>query len=293
MNVNTEGSGLPGWNRIHWVASYPKSGSTWVRQMVSQYGVANGAGDIRCRFGDGTTYWTQTVSPHPITSMSIRDIAQVRPAALAHMMAMMAVPELVKTHSAFISIDGIPLFARPWMNRVVYVVRDPRDIVASMQSHMGLETPDEAIDKLLDKKLALVQYAKPPALVLDWSTHVFTWLENDVEPPLVVRYEDMHEDPAGVLRGILGHLGFEPDEDRIASAVEATKFQRVRELELQRGGFPERSEAQKKTGAMFFRRGEVGGFRDELTNEQVARVEQAHGEMMERLGYALTTTVAA
>jgi aryl sulfotransferase len=63
--------------------------------------------------------------------------------------------------------------------------------------------------------------------------------------------------------------------------VEYAGFSELRRQELEKGF----GEGPYKFGAVFFRRGETGVWRDELSAEQVARIEAAHGPMMRRLGY--------
>ncbi len=98
-------------------------------------------------------------------------------------------------------------------------------------------------------------------------------------PVCVVRYEDLHADTAKELRDIVTFLGWEIDEDRIARAVEDNRFELWQERE-KREGFSE----VRKHGP-FFRRGIVGGWRDELEPELVERIEKDHGEQMVAQGY--------
>lgn len=92
----------------------------------------------------------------------------------------------------------------------------------------------------------------------------------------------MRRDPAGTFAAALQFAGHAATAQEIARAVTLADFGKLKAQEAEKG-LP-RSPAPKADGN-FFRRGEAGGWRDELSAEQVARIEAAHGAMMRRLGY--------
>ncbi|GIJ46758.1 hypothetical protein Val02_36440 [Virgisporangium aliadipatigenens] len=96
----------------------------------------------------------------------------------------------------------------------------------------------------------------------------------------VVRYEDLHADPVAGFARMAATAGLATTPDRVAAAVAATRFARLRGLEAAHG-FPERPAA----ATTFFRRGAVGGWRDDLPAHLARRIERAHGEAMADLGY--------
>ncbi len=122
-----------------------------------------------------------------------------------------------------------------------------------------------------------------------WSGHVASWLDQADIPVLLVRYEDMQADAAGQLRRVLAFADRPASEEDIARAVAFADFAQLRGQEQEKG-FRE-APRPHKTGN-FFRRGEAGAWRDELTPEQVARIEAVHGPMMRRLGYELSNAPA-
>ena len=116
-----------------------------------------------------------------------------------------------------------------------------------------------------------------------------SWLEQTDIPVLLVRYEDMQADAAAVLRRVLDFAGRPATEDEIRRAVAYASFDELRRQEDDRGF---REAPRPWSGGTFFRRGEAGAWRDELTAEQVARIEAAHAGMMRRLGYEPVTALA-
>jgi hypothetical protein len=114
----------------------------------------------------------------------------------------------------------------------------------------------------------------------DWSAHVSSWLDRSDVPIHVVSYEALKRNTARVFGRALRFVG----EKFAADAVEkAVSFSDFRELSMQEkaSAFRERP----STGGPFFRRGEEGAWRDELTTPQAARIVDVHGPVMERMGY--------
>jgi hypothetical protein len=97
----------------------------------------------------------------------------------------------------------------------------------------------------------------------------------------LVRYEDLKADTVGVFGRALAFAGEPADAEDVRRAVAFSDFAELRRQE-QRNGF---SQSPQRPGGPFFRRVEAGAWRDELSAEQVARVEDAHAPMMRRLGY--------
>ena len=108
------------------------------------------------------------------------------------------------------------------------------------------------------------------------------WHENRNVPRdfLLLRYEDMHRDPAGILRSLLRFMGLEhPDEQAIAAAVRYGAFENMRRLESSGSfehkmspGDPDDEESYK------VRKGKVGGYVDYLSPDDVAFVERVINE---------------
>ena len=100
---------------------------------------------------------------------------------------------------------------------------------------------------------------------------------------LVLRYEDLICDTAGAFRRALDFVGRPASDHDISRAVGNASFAELQRQERERGF----TETPRETAGRFFRRGESGAWRDELTPDPdiSQRIESAHGEMMLRLGY--------
>ena len=198
-----------------------------------------------------------------------------------------------KIHDILWTGRGTPIVPPERTRGAIYVVRDPRDVAVSFAAHSD-RSHAWAVEALGSSETAMV--GAPGVLAPQvrqhlgtWSEHVSAWTAgHDLFPVLVVRYEDMAADPLGSLARLAAFAGLEPPEERLAAAVEAASFEALRAKE-EHEGFHERPGPERT----FFRRGQTGGWREELAPELAARLERDHAEVMRRLGYLRDAAGAA
>lgn len=272
-----------------WLASYPKSGNTWMRMALNcldNDGRPLDINNLEGPLGDiaasrtGFDRWCDIDS----TDLGPDEILAARPHAFRLMARGLKQPVFKKAHEAFVPVPGGGwLFPADATVAAIYMVRDPRDVAISYAHHLG-RSVDEAIARMADPAHDMVGRDggnwQLPQPVGSWSQHVESWLDRPPFPVLLVRYEDMLADLAAILRPVMVLAGRRVGGDRIDRAVQATRFDALRAQEQQHG-FRERS-LRTQT---FFRQGRAGGWRDTLSPAQVARIEADHATVMARLGY--------
>ncbi len=268
-----------------WLASYPKSGNTWLRVLLSN--LVHGGDrpqDINELLLAGAVASDRELlgALTLLDSDLLRDdeIERLRPAILESFAAEQVRATFIKVHDAYTLLQGgVPLLGRA-ARAAVYVVRDPRDVVVSYASHNDC-TIEKAIADLNDSTNILndKQRHQTRQRVLDWSGHVCSWLDQSEVPIHVVRYEDLLMDTVTVFGRMLNFIGITAESDQIARAVRHSDFTELQRQERDKG-FGERVGR-----APFFRAGKVGNWRECLTAAQLHEIENAHGEVMERTGY--------
>lgn len=271
--------------RFNWLASYPKSGNTWLRCLIHAY--REGRLDINNLQGtdDVARIPHQTVAAKQLDYLTPYEAVAIRPAALLQIMAMHAtfcmVRPIVKTHWANVLAFNIPVIPRPVTRSVIHLVRDPRDVAVSF-AHHSAEHVDTTIEKMGHPETTLT-YEGLVQNLTSWSNHVRSWQAyGEIEGVgyTQVRYEDLLADPEGELASVMAMLEH-PDSvnhDRVKQAVELASFESLQRQEAEKGFLEVRN-------GRFFRQGKAGGWRDVLTHEQARCIEADHGEVMAELGY--------
>ena len=274
-------------NRIFWLASFPKSGNTWMRILISN--MLSGARqpeDInRLSLQDGIASGVGLFEHQTLLDSGVlkdEEIERMRPAVHDSHAAERTAGLMLKVHDAYTRLsDGRPLLGQA-ARAALYIVRDPRDVAVSLSFHLGLSL-DSAIDHLNRPDSVLERTNRQIRQRLQgWSGHVQSWLDQSDMPVHLIRYEDLHRDGVGVLRGALDFIGADYDPDAVPRAVRHANFSELQRQERERG-FRERPKGLET----FFRRGEIGGWRQHLAERQAAAIETTHAAMMARLGYEI------
>lgn len=271
--------------KIWWIASYPKSGNTWVRMFINAY-MSGFPLDINSGFqyatGDNHLPYFQMCCVRQANQLEATEQVMLRPAALLNALNLSASKHVcLKTHHAKVKVEESLLIHPNISAGSVYIVRDPRDVAISYADHLGWSI-DEVIS-VMGKHEFIAQHPVTNLIhfLTTWSTNVDTWtIKNNDVPVEVIRYEDMLTDSDTAFRRILKGLGVtDINEDKFDFALKETTFSNLQKLE-NKGGFREKGKGKK-----FFRKGKFGQWKMKLTNEQCKMIQKDHGEVMERYGY--------
>jgi hypothetical protein len=272
--------------QVVWIASYPKSGSTWLRAFLHNY-VRDPAEphDINSLMelttGESSAARYRAHDSRPASRYSIADVQRMRP--LVHRDLAAAHPGLVfvKTHNALLVVEGVQTITRVVTAAAIYILRDPRDVAISYSRHLG-RSIDETIGIMADVEAATGgSDEKVYERLSSWSAHVHFWTRRPHPELHVLRYEDMLAAPEAAFGGLIRFLGQEPPPERLARAVSFSDFAVLRAQEKARG-FIERP---ARSRSAFFRMGNSGQWREVLSPAQAARIERDHGAVMRRFGY--------
>ena len=275
-------SGMAG---ILWLASYPKSGNTWVRIFLANL-ILNEPDPVPfdrigtvCP-GEAQEVWFRPFTDRPVSELSRFEIAKLRGQAQSRAAGLTKNIVPLKTHNYLGKDCGQPLIAMEVTRGAIYILRDPRDVALSSSEFFGVPL-GQTIETMSDNDaLGLPARGMVYEVMSSWSIHVKSWTHRRAGNFLVVRYEDLLADPYGEFGKIARKLGITTEEARIRRAVEHASFKTLQQLERETG-FIERSDASER----FFRSGRSGGWKDALTPEQAKRIERDHREQMKRFGY--------
>jgi hypothetical protein len=254
LGLHHPGRNLEVWPDDVFILSFPKSGNTWTRFLIANLMYPDTPADFSN---------INRLTPDPEAS-SKRELAR------------MPRPRIIKSHQYF----------DPRYKRVIYVVRDPRDVALS-QFHFY-------------RKRGLLEDGYPPETFVprfvagettpygSWGENVAGWLATRQNRPgfLLLRYEDMLEDAARELNKVASFLEIPPDAERIANAVRRSTADEMRKLEKSQARLWSSTKGTRQD-VPFVRAAKSGGWRTGLPEAAVAQLEAAWGHLMKHLGYEL------
>ena len=270
---------------IIWLASYPKSGNTWLRAFLTN--LLSGRKDpvplsemAKLINGESSATWYRKFlrDDFPIDDdvevSRNRGLIQYRLAA--HAQAML----FLKTHSYLGQAHGHDIFNMDATRAAIYIVRNPLDVVVSAAPHFD-QTIDQTIEMMANQIMTTAPNEKQVFEKLtDWSTHVKSWTQVPSPSLLVLRYEDLLANPRKHFTKLVRFLNIDVSARQIQQAIRNSSFKSLKSLE-QKQGFAERPEH----ATSFFRKGQTGQWRQNLTKAQAREIILNHHEQMKRFDY--------
>jgi len=272
---------------VVWLASYPKSGNTWIRILLENLlGAGRGFDLNMLRTGKLSAHraFIEPYSPVPCTELLPGEEQQYRAIAYRALIAGAKEYLFLKVHDKFSYLeDSQPIFPLGPKALVLYIVRHPYDVTISLSHHLGC-TIDEAV-YFLNSGLSFgggraAFSAQMRQDVGSWSEHVVSWLQSANERLLLIKYEDLHSNPVKAMVGICKRLGIFQSISDIEQAVEKSSFDELRRREAKEG-FYERPPSQER----FFRSGSVGDGVRTLSGCQILEINRVNSKIMKHLGY--------
>jgi hypothetical protein len=230
------------------IVSYPKSGNTWTRFLVAN--LLNEGQEIT--FANIDQKLPDIYNTVRFSSKSL----------------------ILKSHE----------FYDPRYRRVIYIVRDPRDVLNSYFHYFvkinvihDTYPSREFVDQFLNGELDNFG---------NWKENVGSWIGSRMgdEDFLLLRYEDLLTSPNEKLSEIAKFLGISVSRDQISNAVDQSSFERMQSIENETGhkwDTLKNGRSDKK----FVRSGTAEQWRVELRVEDVKKITDRWGELMLKLGY--------
>jgi hypothetical protein len=271
---------------IIWLASYPKSGNTWLRAFLANY-LSNAQRALPINdlpnhiLGDNMiAHYVQYSGLKP-EQLDRETVAKLRPRVHRWLAASRPEDVFVKTHNVIARIDGVPLITPEATAGAIYVVRNPFDVAISFTHHYQV-TLDRAIESLAEPNYFLpAQSSQVEQYLGSWGRHVTSWTKAPGLTCHLMRYEEMTAAPLKAFGDLVRFLGLPPDMDRLKRAVAFSDF---KELSRQEGNV-RFIESRPDGKSKFFREGRSGQWRELFSQAQIDRLVEAQRPVLLELGY--------
>ncbi|MEO3415050.1 sulfotransferase domain-containing protein [Roseovarius sp. CAU 1744] len=268
--------------RIIWLASFPKSGNTWVRVLLANYFMPKSkapdinslsqftTGDIRKDFFDKAL-------GRPYNASTMEEWIEVRQKALRLIAASKPNHHFVKTHCQTLRMFGKDVIPPEVTAAAVYVMRNPFDLAPSFARHQSADI-DTTIERMSSTRNIMATGTGMFEPLGRWDDHVNAWTNAPGLPRYVIRYEDMLASPGKVMSALLEKfMKVKVDRPKLAYAVKAASFKSLQKQEKEIG-FSEKPAEMKS----FFTKGKAGAWREDLTPEQVGRIREEFSGTLEK-----------
>ena len=279
---------------IIWIASYPKSGNTWVRAIISS--LINSI-DSKININDLKIRQFPIVSDFKDLITDFKSEEQFAKNCI-HAQTKLNLDNKIKffkTHNALWKLGKFSFTNEINSKGVIHIVRDPRNVITSILNHFNktIDTYDKAFKFITDdkrmfgpNKMSLAENDLP-TIISSWNNHYNSW-KKFKKNNLLIKYENLLNYPEKEFLKISNFLtkttDLKIDEFRVENAIEYTKFQNLKSQEI-KSGFIESARGKNNENLNFFHLGPDNNFKKFLNKKIKDNIENIFKKEMIELGY--------
>ena len=279
---------------IIWIASYPKSGNTWLRSLLSSYFFSkNGVFNFN-QLDNIKQFSCKNLNSSEINSSNYQTIVSKNWIPTQEIINKDKKIHFLKTHNAICSINGNSFTNQNNTIAAIYIIRDPRNVITSISNHYNLSLQDslEFIKnkrKIIFPKKKKINYHDDFNFISNWSDHYSSWKNINFAPIKIIKYEDLTRDTNKTFISILEFLSkfikFDFDKSKIKNSIDSTTFDRLAKMERE-VGFAESSDSTLNSKKIrFFHLGNKNTWSNLLDKNVSHDIDDFFKKEMKTLGY--------
>lgn len=275
--------------KIIWIASYPKSGNTWIRSFLTSYfNTTDGSFNFDL-LKNIPTFESDIFSPY----ISKEQAAKNPESISRYWIEVQKNSKLkngnfifLKTHNFCGEINKHPFTSSKYTIGFIYIVRDPREVVVSYSNHFKTSY-EEAVNLVTSSNpiFLLNEGINYPIFIYNWGINYSSWKNFNNVPSIIIKYEDMVSEPYSTFRNILkflNNLGLPTvDEHKLSNSLKNTSFSSLQNLE-KREGFKEQYLLKDRK---FFNEGSTDSWKIKLSKKNVEIIVNKFYKEMQELNY--------
>ena len=281
---------------IIWLASYPKSGNTFVRAFLSSY--------YYSKDGNFDFSLLENIKQFPNEEFFSKKFNNVEEASKEWVRAQKKVIEnkkikFFKTHSCMATYKERPFTTAETTLGAIYIVRDPRNVFTSIKNHFSMND-DDAMEMMKDKQRGLISdegIFSTYTLISSWANHYNSWTKTNHFRRLIIKYEDLISNSYETFRDIIVFTNTlinrteGVNKEKLIKAIESTDFKKLKDKEIKDGldksvtSFKKWRKIHKENQNLFFNLGPKNNW-EKLVNKGLSKKIEKEFELeMKELGY--------
>ena len=279
---------------IIWLASYPKSGNTWLRSLLASYFFSD----------DGTFDFDllKKIDAYPSVAYfkkykdNFSDPASTSRYWISEQENINKDNKLrfFKTHNAMVKINGNSFTNENNTLAAIHIVRDPRNVITSIANHF-LISQEEAFDFLMTENKGIIQKINNRYLgfnaLCSWKFHEKSWSECNKFPVLTIKYEDFQKEVLKTFEKVINFiLNITKSKnsfnlDKAKKSIESCDFEKLSKLENEKG-FDEAVMNQANNKKIkFFNLGIKNNFQNLLKKELIDKANISFRDQLKKYKY--------
>ena len=277
---------------IIWLTSYPKSGNTWLRTIVSQI-----------------LFFNQISKDNPLEKISeiknypklvyFKDLTKnpqnveeiVKSWSLSQdVINLQKQIKIFKTHNIFCNFGKYSFSNLKNTAGVIQIVRDPRNVVSSIKEHYSITNEEKAVEFLMNENKWILDMNKniPPTFISSWRLHYNSW-KKFPKSHLLIKYESLLKDPTKIIEKVYKYLQtffkVNLSDENLIQISKNTSFEKLKEAE-NKGYFNENVyDHQTNLKKDFFNLGPKNDWKEKLQKKNIDTIEKEFEIEMKELNY--------
>ena len=280
---------------IFWIASYPKSGNTWLRSLLASYYFSkNGEFDqlllknIR-QFPEEQFFKDFNYNPKEITDTSRFWIPAQEKINLDNKI------KFFKTHNILGAINGSNFTNKKNTLGAIYIVRDPRNVITSLKNHYDYDY-NRALNFILNEQQYIFESDQTDdfsnfQFISSWEKNYLTWKSQNLFPLKIIKYEDLLNETFFIVREIIEFINktcnikTKFDKLKAKNSIQSTNFSVLKNMEKKHGFIEAVMDKKKSNKIPFFHLGADNNWQKILSQDYQNKLNASFKVGMKELGY--------